>query len=302
MENFRLKVFRAVARHLHFRRAAEELRLTQPAVTGQIRALEEELGTPLFDRTGGRVSLTPQGVILLEYADRLHQLSEEALQALAASSGKSAGSLSIGASQTIGQYLLPNLLAGFLRDYPQIAITTSGGNTEEVLEALAAHEVDIALIEGPAMRSDVKTEPFLEDQMVLAVPAGHPWADARISLADLLSSPLLARERGSGSRRVVEAALEQAGAAKRDLHYRLTFDSTEGLLSAVEAGLGVAFVSRWALRNQLSLGTLRLAHVRGLKLARVFVDRLSRRPCSLGQCRRVLQVRAGECWRSFCRV
>ena len=269
MENFRLTVFRAVARHLHFRRAAEELRLTQPAITGQIRALEEELDAQLFDRAGGRVALTPQGNILLDYANRLHLLSEEALQALAAATGKSAGSLSIGASQTIGQYLLPNLLAGFLHEYPEIAITTSGGNTEEVLEALAAHDIDIALIEGPAMRTDVKTEPFLEDQMVLAVPAGHAWADARISLADLLSSPLLARERGSGSRRVVEAALEQAGITKRELHYRLTFDSTEGLLSAVEAGLGVAFVSRWAVRNQLSLGTLHLAHVRGLKLSRM---------------------------------
>ena len=269
MENFRLKVFRAVARHLHFRRAAEELRLSQPAVTGQIRALEEELETPLFDRSAGRVALTPQGVILLGYADRLHQLAEKALQALAAASGKTAGSLSIGASQTIGQYLLPNLLAGFLRKYPQVSVSTRGGNTEEVLESLIAHEIDIALIEGPAMRSDVRTEPFLEDHMVLVVPADHAWAEARIALSELAGAPLLGRERGSGSRRVVEAALEQAGLSKRDLQYRLTLDSTEGLLSAVEAGLGAAFVSRWAVRNQLTLGTLKIAHVRGLKLARV---------------------------------
>ena len=269
MENFRLKVFRTVAAHLHFRRAAEELSLSQPAVTGQIHALEEELETPLFDRSGGRVTLTPQGEILLDYANRLHQLAEKALQALTAASGKTAGSLAIGASQTIGQYLLPNLLAGFLQKYPQITVSTSGGNTEEVLEALTAHRIDVALIEGPAMRSDVKTEPFLEDHMVLVVPANHPWADARIALADLANAPLLTRERGSGSRRVVEAALEDAGLKKRDLKYRLTLDSTEGLLSAVEAGLGVAFVSRWAVRNQLTLGTLRVAHVRGLKLSRM---------------------------------
>ena len=269
MENFRLKVFRTVARQLHFRRAAEELRLSQPAITGQIHALEEELETPLFDRSGGRVTLTPQGEILLDYADRLHQLSEKALQALTTASGRTAGSLSIGASQTIGQYLLPYLLAGFLKKCPEIALSTSGGNTEEVLEALAAHHVDIALIEGPAMRSDVKTEPFLEDHMVLVVSSGHPWAGSRIALTDLLDSPLLARERGSGSRRVVEGALEQAGLKKRDLKYRLTFDSTEGLLSAVEAGLGAAFVSRWAVRNQLTLGTLKVAHVRGLKLSRM---------------------------------
>jgi DNA-binding transcriptional LysR family regulator len=269
MENFRLKVFRTVARQLNFRRAAEELRLTQPAITAQIKALEEELGTSLFDRAGGHVSLTTQGTILLEYADRLHLLAGEALQALAAASGKTAGPLAIGASQTIGQYLLPNLLAGFLLLHPNITISTIGGNTEEVLAQLIAHHVDIALIEGPTMRSDVKTEPFLEDHMVLVVPAGHAWADATVSLSELQSAPLLTREQGSGSRRVVESALEEAGVKTKTLEYRLTFDSTEGLLSAVEAGLGVAFVSRWAVRNQLTLGTLRIAHVRSLKLSRM---------------------------------
>ena len=269
MENFRLKVFRTLARQLNFRRAAEELRLTQPAVTGQIKALEEELGFALFDRSGGRVTLTPQGSILLNYADRLHLLADEAMQALAASSGRSAGRLAVGASQTIGQYLLPNLLAGFLRLHPQVEITVLGGNTEEVLEALASHQVELALIEGPTMRTDIRTEPFLEDHMVLVVPAGHAWANTPIEPADLAGAPLLTREHGSGSRRVVEAALEAAGIRVKDLHYRLTLDSTEGLLSAVEAGLGIAFVSRWAVRNQLSLGTLRIAPVRSLNLSRV---------------------------------
>jgi DNA-binding transcriptional LysR family regulator len=269
LENFRLRVFRILARQLNFRRAAEELRLTQPAVTSQIKALEEEAGVALFDRAGGRVTLTPQGALLLEYADRLHQLAEEATQALAALSNNTAGSLAIGASQTIGQYLLPNLIAGFLRKFPGVQLTTLGGNTEEVLEALANHRVDVALIEGPAMRRDIRTEAFLEDHMVLVVPAGDPWADAEIEVTDLLKAPLLTRELGSGSRRVVESALEQAGVKIKELQFTLTLDSTEGLLSAVEAGLGAAFVSRWAVRNQLTLGTLRIAHVRGLKLARM---------------------------------
>jgi DNA-binding transcriptional LysR family regulator len=269
LENFRLRVFRIVARQLNFRRAAEELRLTQPAVTSQIKALEEEAGVALFDRSGGRVRLTPQGTLLLDYADRLHRLADEATQALAALSHTSAGSLSIGASQTIGQYLLPNLIAGYLRKHPGVQLTTLGGNTEEVLEALASHRVDVALIEGPAMRRDIRIEAFLEDHMVLVVPAGDAWADAEIDLADLMKAPLLTRELGSGSRRVIESALEEAGLKVKDLHYNLTLDSTEGLLSAVEAGLGAAFVSRWAVRNQLTLGTLRVAHVRGLKLARM---------------------------------
>ncbi len=269
IENFRLRVFRTVARHLSFRRAAEELRLTQPAITSQVKALEEETGVALFDRSGGRVVLTPQGSLLLDYVDKLHSLAEEAMQALGSASDQPSGTLAIGASQTIGQYLLPNLIAGFLREQGRIQITTLGGNTEEVVEALADHRVDIALIEGPTMRRDIRTEPFLEDHMVLVVPAGDPWADAEITLEELSSAPLLTREHGSGSRRVVEAALEAAGLKIKDLHLALTLDSTEGLLSAVEAGLGAAFVSRWAVRNQLSLGTLRIAHVHGVKLARM---------------------------------
>jgi DNA-binding transcriptional LysR family regulator len=277
MENFRLKVFRTVARQLNFRRAAEELHLTQPAITAQIKALEEELGTALFDRAGGRATLTAQGSVLLDYADRLHRLAEEAVQAVAAASGTHAGSLAIGASQTIGQYLLPNLLAGFIRKHPHIAISTIGGNTEQVLEALTSHQVELALIEGPTMQSDIRTEPFLEDNMVLVVPAGHTWADSEIKLDELKTAPLLTRERGSGSRRVVEAALEAAGLKTKGLQYSLTCDSTEGLLSAVEAGLGVAFVSRWAVRNQLTLGTLQLARVRGLNLSRMLsIAHLSR--------------------------
>ncbi|GAC1435914.1 MAG: selenium metabolism-associated LysR family transcriptional regulator [Terriglobales bacterium] len=270
MENFRLKVFRVVAQHLNFRRAAEDLFISQPAVTQQIKTLEDEIGLPLFDRAAGRVALTSSGKILLRYAEKLKRTADEATQALAEASGQLAGGLSVGASQTIGQYLLPNLLAGFLRDNPRVEVTAMSGNTDTVLEALINHNIDIALIEGPGLRRDVVSEPFLEDQMVLVAPAGHEWAEQGITPSLLESAPLLMREQGSGSRRVVEQALEKAGLRKKDLRIRMTLDSTEGLLSAVEAGLGVAFVSRWAVRNQLTLGTLRVVRVEGLNLSRMF--------------------------------
>ncbi|MHB8302813.1 MAG: LysR substrate-binding domain-containing protein [Acidobacteriaceae bacterium] len=270
MENFRLKVFRAVVRHLNFRRAADELFLTQPAVTQQIKALEDEYGVPLFDRTGGRIALTPSGQALLPYAEKLKSLSDEAFEAVANLSGAQAGPLSIGASQTIGQYLLPNFIAQFLRQHPRVAITAISGNTEKMLELLAAHRIQIALIEGPALRKDVKIEPFMEDEMVLVVPAGHEWQEHEVQIDDLKSAPLLTRELGSGSRRVVELALARAGLSRKDLRANMALDSTEGLLSAVEAGLGVAFVSRWAVRNQLALGSLRIAKVQGLKISRMF--------------------------------
>jgi LysR family transcriptional regulator, transcriptional activator of the cysJI operon len=270
MENFRLRVFRAVARHLNFRMAAEELLLTQSAVTQQIKTLESELDVPLFDRAGGRVSLTPAGAALLPFATQLAALADEARAAVAAATGDHVGRLTLGASQTIGQYLLPKLIAGFLREHPRVEISVMGGNTQTILEALVDHRVQLCLIEGPAMRRDVRVEPFMEDHMVCVVPAGHEWADEEVDVKELQQATLVTRELGSGSRRIVEQALEQAGVEVKKLRLAMTFDSTEGLLSAVEAGLGIAFVSRWAVRNQLALGTLKLARVRGLNLARMF--------------------------------
>jgi DNA-binding transcriptional LysR family regulator len=270
MENFRLKVFRTAARHLNFRIAAEELHLTQPAITQQVKALETELGMALFDRTGGKLSLTPAGVALLPFADKLAELAQQARQAVAVTSNTNAGILKIAASQTIGQYLLPRLIAGFLIENPKVEITVLGGNTHTVLEALSDRRVQIALIEGPALRQDVRVEAFMEDHMVCVVPSGHPWADTEIQVQQLSEASLVTRELGSGSRRIVEQAIEAAGLNVRHLNIYMEFDSTEGMLSAVEAGLGIAFVSRWAVRNQLALGTLRLARVQKLKLSRRF--------------------------------
>jgi DNA-binding transcriptional LysR family regulator len=266
MENFRLKVFRVVARHMNFTRAAEELFLTQPAVTQQIKALEDEYGVPLFDRSGGRITLTAAGTALLPYTEQLKTLSDEAFEAVTSTSGSHAGALALGASQTIGQYLLPNFVAA----YPRVAVTAISGNTDEMLEAVADHRVQLALIEGPGLRKDLHIEPFMEDQMVLVVPASHEWSGQEIGAEDLRQAPLLMREFGSGSRRVVENALAKIGLRKKDLRTVMELDSTEGLLSAVEAGLGATFVSRWAVRNQLSLHTLGIAHVKDLRLSRKF--------------------------------
>jgi len=270
IENFRLIVFRAVARHLSFSRAAEELRLTQPAVTQQIKALEEQFGRPLFHRGGGGISLTPGGAALLPFAERIRLLSEEAFAAVADAYGQQAGELRVGASQTIAQYLLPTFLAAFLQKSPGVRITARSGNSDQMLAALISGDIQVALLEGPEQRTDVNIEPFMEDHMVLVVPAGHEWAGQKVTLDELRSQPLLTREFGSGSRRIVEQALAGAGLKTKDLSIQMEFDSTEGLLNAVEAGLGVTFVSRLAVRNQLALGTLKLARVVGLKLSRSF--------------------------------
>ncbi len=277
MENFRLKVFRTVAEQMSFRKAAESLHLSQPAVSQQIRALEEEAGTRLFDRAGGeghgtQIALTEAGRILLRYANQAAQIMLEAQRALAELNDEVAGELRLGASTTIAQYVLPRILGAFLRQYPHVHMSVTSGNTERIAEAVAEQQVMLGIIEGPAMRRDVKTERLVQDEMVLIVNPMHPWATSKspIRVEELTKVPLLLRERGSGSRRVVERALKQANVSLKSLRVAMELDSTEAIISGVEAELGAGFVSRWAISKVLRLGTVRVARVQGLRIVRDF--------------------------------
>ena len=268
LENFRLKVFRAVAEHLNFRKAAEQLFLTQPAVTLQIKALENDLGMRLFDRTGGKITFTQQGSVLLGYADKLASLASEAERELGCSAGSVSGDLALGASTTIAQYVLPRLIGAFQSEYPKIQFSLQSSNTSEVVLSLLDGKVALGLIEGPARERGVRTEPFMEDELVLITP---PSFDSdRLAHGQFLATSLLMREQGSGSRRVVELALEKAGFKLKAFKKVMELDSTEAIKSAVEAGLGVGFVSRWAIAKELELGTLNVAEVTGVRAARHF--------------------------------
>ena len=273
LENFRLVVFRAVAEQQSFRKAAEELYLTQPAVSLQIKALEEDLGVQLFDRTGSRIALTPAGVTLLDYAQRVHALLVQAEQHVTALSGEHAGHLALGASSTIAQYVLPRLLSGFCREHPRVQPSLISGNTERIVDALLQQQIALAFIEGPAHSRDVKTEPFLVDEIVLIAPASHEWAErGSISAEELPAAPLLMRERGSGSRRVLELALERHNIKRTSLRIAMELDSTEAIKSAVEAGLGAGFVSRWAIAKDLRNGrSFKIVPVESLRIHREFL-------------------------------
>ena len=278
LENFRLRVFRTVAEQLSFRKAAEKLFLTQPAVTLQIKALEDDLGVRLFDRAGGRVSLTRQGALLLGHAQKIAAITSEAEQELAAGEGQLSGELALGVSTTIAQYVLPRLIGAFLAEHPRVQLRLHSGNTEEMVQLLLEDKVSISLIEGPARHREVRTEPFMEDELVLI--AGPGFENDRISRQDFLASTLLMREQGSGSRRVVETALEQAGFRLKLFKSVMHLDSTEAIKSAVEAGLGMGFASRWAIAKELELGTVKTAEVAGLRVTRHFslVTRTSPEP------------------------
>ena len=277
MENFRLRVFRAVAEELSFRKAAEVLHLSQPAVSQHVRALEEEAGVQLFDRArgaghGSQISLTEAGRVLLRYANAAAETMAEARRSLAALHEEADGPLKLGASTTVAQYLLPRILGAFLKQYPQVKLSLVSGNTEQIVEAVAEKKVALGIIEGPAMRREVKTERMVQDEMVLIVSPNHAWArkGGAIEKKELAKVPLLLRERGSGSRRVVERALKRMGLPLRSLQVAMELDSTEAIVSGVEAELGVGFVSLWALGKALRLGTVKVVAVKGLEMRRDF--------------------------------
>jgi DNA-binding transcriptional LysR family regulator len=298
LENFRLTVFRKVAAQLSFRKAAEDLYLTQPAVSLQIKALEEELGVALFDRSGSQVGLTPAGKALLGYAEESSRLLREARNAVAGFSGAQTGALTLGASTTIAQYVLPRLLGEFCREYPRIHPTLVSGNTEHIVEAVEKQKISLGLIEGPARSREVKTEPFLEDELVLIASTAHEWSErTSVRCSEIASIPLLMRERGSGTRHVIELALERQGVKRNSLHIVMELDSTEAIKSAVEAGLGIGFVSRWAIAKDLRLNSsFKIVEVEGLHIKRDFLFASASGPEPQGlaiEFRRFLIARAG---------
>jgi DNA-binding transcriptional LysR family regulator len=273
LENFRLVVFRAVAGQLSFRKAAEELYLTQPAVSLQIKALEEDLGVQLFDRGGAHIALTAAGEALLRYTVQSHALLAEAEQEIAALTGGQGGELALGASTTIAQYVLPRRLSEFRRLHPRVHLTLVSGNTEEIVAAIEAHRIALGMIEGPARSREVKTEPFLADELVLLIPGGHEWAERdEVGCGEMASMPLLMRERGSGTRRIIELALEKQCIKLGSLQIVMELDSTEAIKSAVEAGLGAGFVSRWALARDARMGNaFKAVAIKGLRIQREFL-------------------------------
>ncbi|WP_321871112.1 LysR family transcriptional regulator [Burkholderia ubonensis] len=246
-----LITFAAVAEHLNISRAALALHLSQPAVSGQLRLLQDEFGEPLYQRDGRGIRLTPAGEQLAQYANALRDTFAQARAFRDAVRGLDAGTLRIGASTTPASYLLPYLIAAFQPTAPRVAIQTMSGNTSEVVAALPS--LDIALIEGPpgeALPPGTAVHAWHEDEIVAIVPAGHPLAGPEhaggVSLDALAAHPLVLREAGSGVRQLVERAFAHTGAPMR---VALEIAGVEAVKEAVRAGMGVGFVSAMSLRH-----------------------------------------------------
>ena len=271
MEDHKLKVFCTVADTKSFSKTSEIIHLTQPAVSLQIQALEEKYETKLFDRSSSTVTLTPAGEILYKHAKEILTLYTSAEKAIGKQIGLVKGSLSIGAGSNIGNFILPTLITEFKRIHPKIKIYLLVNNSKRVIELLNAGNIDIALVEGDVSRQKMIVKKLLADELLLIVSPQHPWAKKKeVSISELAREPFIVREPGSGTRQMIEKFLARHGITLHDLKISAILGSTEAIKDAVENGLGISIISRWAVRKENRYGSLHLLSIKEEKMARDF--------------------------------
>ncbi|MES9871588.1 MAG: selenium metabolism-associated LysR family transcriptional regulator, partial [Candidatus Sedimenticola sp. 6PFRAG7] len=257
MADRRLQVFHTVARLLSFTKAAETLHMTQPAVTFQVRQLEEYFNTRLFDRTHNRISLTEAGARVYEYADKIFELYAEMENSVREMTGEISGSLTIGASTTIAEYMLPALLGDFKLKYPEVNIHLKVSNTDGIVSMVENNTIDLGVVEAPVANKNLVVEICRPDQLVAIVPPGHPEAEKdQLSYEDLVKYPFICREEGSGTREVINEYLVGVNKGGDGLRVAMELGSPEAVKGAVEAGMGISVVSRATIQKEIKLETL----------------------------------------------
>ncbi|MFC3769757.1 LysR family transcriptional regulator [Paenibacillus sp. GCM10012303] len=263
-----LLVFITVAEKKNFTRAAEELHMTQPAVSQYIQMLERNAGTKLLDRSSKHVQLNKAGEIVYHHAkeivglySRMQYLVDDLLH-------KATGPLAIGASYTFGEYVLPRIIARLQEQYPLIQPAITIGNTKDISEGVAGNELEIGIVEGEFRHEKLQIEPFAEDLMDVMVSSAHRLAGQEpVAITDLAEETWIVRESGSGTRDAVESMFARLGFRPRSF---MEFGSNQLIKESVEAGLGITLLSRWAVRKEIALGTLKRLHVQGTPVARRF--------------------------------
>jgi DNA-binding transcriptional LysR family regulator len=257
MADRRLQVFHAVAKRSSFTKAAETLFMTQPAVTFQIKQLEEHFNTRLFDRGHGKISLTPAGEVVLEYAARILSLSAELDTRISELTGEVQGLLLIGASMTIAEFMLPRVLGEFKVAYPGVKARLTVANSDTIEHGVAAHSLDIGLIEAPSHVSGLATEECCEDELQVVCAPGHPLAKLKaVTPKQLLQHAYISREPGSGTREVTDGYFRDAGVAPEDVNTVMELGSPDAIKGVVETGLGFAIMSKVVVAKEKRLGVL----------------------------------------------
>ena len=257
MADRRLQVFRAVARQLSFTKAAEVLYLTQPAVTFQIKQLEEHLNARLFDRSHGRLALTAAGELVLDYAERILGLSAEMDVRLGEMTAEVGGSLLVGASKTIAEFMLPRILGEFKSQYPKVRPHLVVANSAHVEARVAEHSVDIGLIDSPSRQTDLQNEICCDDELQVICSPTFPLAQfEELTARQLLGHPYVSREPGSGTRASIDAFLREQGVRAGSLEPVMELGSPAAVNGVVETGLGFAIASRAAVAREQHGGRL----------------------------------------------
>jgi DNA-binding transcriptional LysR family regulator len=268
MDTRQLRAFCAVVEKKSFSQAAERLGVTQPAVSLQVRALEQRLGQSLLDRSGRRVEPTEAGRRLYRSAQRMLALEEQLLDEVSADDGRLTGTLAIGASTGPGAHLVPLLLCEFQREHPDLHVALSIWDTQTVIDRVVERQLELGVVGALRRHRSLEFEPLVRDEIVLAVPPGHDAAEGTISLDELKKETLIVMQEGAGVRQVVEEELRRAGLRLRGVEPKLELGLQESVKSAVAAGYGVAFISRTAIEGELKAGRLAAAQVEGVEPAR----------------------------------
>lgn len=263
-----LEIFTKLAENKSFSQTAEELHLTQPTVSFQIRSLEKYYGVKLLERTTRELSLTTEGKILNEYAKKIIGLNRQAEEALNEVSGLKRGELILGASTIPGEYILPKRLKSFQRKFPKIKIGLKVADTEEIIEEVLEKKLDLGIVGSKLKHHDLIYNEFVEDEIVLI--AQGKTKTKNFTLENLKKEPLLIREKGSGTRKTMLEALAKVNIYPEDLNIIMELGSTEAIKSAVEAGLGISFVSRWAVKEEIKLKKLKILKIPNFVIKRYF--------------------------------
>jgi LysR family transcriptional regulator, low CO2-responsive transcriptional regulator len=260
------RVFKAVADRLSFSGAAHDLKLSQPSVSYQVKELEHTVGTDLFDRLGKHVTLTQAGHLLYGYVRQTLNVIDEAEVALGELQGLKRGTLKVGASTTVGIYVIPSALGAFKKVHPGLAISLEIGARGDIQQKVLRNELDLAVVGPPLKDPDLVVVPFMTDELVVIAPLEHPLASRRgLTLKELGDQPFLMREEGSGTRFAVEKAARRANVR---LQVAMELGSNGAIKHAVESGLGLAILSRYAIGLEETAGKLAILDVEGFPVER----------------------------------
>ncbi len=258
MSDRRLLVFHTVARLLSFTKAAETLHMTQPAVTFQVRQLEDHFNIRLFDRTHNRIALTEAGDRIYEYAGKILDLYNEMDNSIRELTGEVSGELVLGASTTVAEYIVPNVLGEFHEKFPAVIVQLKVANSDAIVSMVESNLVDLGIVESPVANKKLQLDNCLEDELVVVVPPSHDLAKKKsLKLEEVAKFPYIWREDGSGTREVTQSRFKEAGVDTSKLDVVMQLGSPEAIKGAVESGIGITILSKVSVQKEVQLGTLK---------------------------------------------